>query len=263
MTTQIWKRTLRIGGGLASAALLSGAVAVAQQQQQPQQPSPSTQKPATSGQQEQKSSTEMKDKATQQQQQQPGQTTTQQPEQTTQQPGQTTTTTTGDATQSPASTQSSTSTSTTTTASGDIIETARQAGNFNTLISLIETAGLTETLKGAGPFTVFAPTDEAFAKLPASALADLSKPENKDKLKALLNYHVVPSKVMAADVAKMDGKTAKTVQGGELPISTTGGVKIGNAMVSKADIAASNGVIHVIDTVLMPAGAGAKKGTTQ
>ncbi|MEJ7713290.1 MAG: fasciclin domain-containing protein [Pyrinomonadaceae bacterium] len=146
------------------------------------------------------------------------------------------------------------------TGGGDIVETARQAGTFNTLVSLLETTGLAETLKGAGPYTVFAPTDEAFAKLPASALADLSKPENKEKLKAILTYHVVPGKVMAADVAKLDGKTAKTVQGGELPISTASGVKIGNAMVSKADIVASNGVIHVIDTVLMPSSA---KGGTQ
>lgn len=166
----------------------------------------------------------------------------------------------------PATTTTTDSSSATSTAqsgaTGDIVETATKAGSFTTLAKALDAAGLTETLKGAGPFTVFAPTDEAFAKLPAGALDELLKPENKDKLKAILTYHVVSGKVMASDVAKMDGKMAKTVQGGELHISTAGGVKVDNATVTQPDIAASNGVIHVIDTVLMPSGGGGKmKGT--
>ena len=135
----------------------------------------------------------------------------------------------------------------------DIVDTAVAAGQFKTLAAALQAAGLVETLKGAGPFTVFAPTDEAFAKLPKGTLEDLLKPENKAKLTAILTYHVVPGKVMAADVVKV--KDAKTVQGGSVKVSTMGGkVMIDNAHVVKADIAASNGVIHVIDTVMMPAG---------
>jgi uncharacterized surface protein with fasciclin (FAS1) repeats len=133
----------------------------------------------------------------------------------------------------------------------DIVDTAVGAGSFKTLAAALQAAGLVETLKGDGPFTVFAPTDEAFAKLPAGTVENLLKPENKEKLKAILTYHVVAGKVMAADVVKL--KTAKTVQGTTVDISTTGGkVKVDNANVVKTDIAASNGVIHVIDTVIMP-----------
>ena len=133
----------------------------------------------------------------------------------------------------------------------DIVDTAVSAGSFKTLAAALKAADLVDTLKGAGPFTVFAPTDEAFAKLPAGTLENLLKPENKEKLKAILTYHVVAGKVMAADVVKL--KTAKTVQGSTIDISTMGGkVKVDNANVVKTDIAASNGVIHVIDTVIMP-----------
>ena len=131
----------------------------------------------------------------------------------------------------------------------DIVDTA-VAGKFNTLVAAVKAAGLVETLKGSGPFTVFAPTDEAFAKLPKGTVEDLLKPENKAKLTAILTYHVVPGKVMAADVAKMT--SAKTVQGGSAKVSTMGGVMIDDAHVTTADVAASNGVIHIIDTVLMP-----------
>ncbi len=133
----------------------------------------------------------------------------------------------------------------------DIVDTAAAAGNFNTLVTAIKAAGLVETLKGPGPFTVFAPTDEAFAKLPPGALDDLLKPENKEKLVAILEYHVVPGKVMANRVMKMH--SAKTVEGQSLNITSEDGkVMIGNANVIKADIQTSNGVIHVIDAVLMP-----------
>ena len=133
----------------------------------------------------------------------------------------------------------------------DIVDTAVGAGSFNTLVAAVKAAGLVETLKGTGPFTVFAPTDEAFAKLPAGTLDDLLKPENKAKLQGILTYHVVPGKVMAADVVKL--KTAKTVQGQELTIKVTGEtVTVDNATVVKTDIACSNGVIHVIDTVVLP-----------
>ena len=119
------------------------------------------------------------------------------------------------------------------------------------LAAALKAAGLVETLKGAGPFTVFAPTDEAFAKLPAGTVENLLKPENKDKLKAVLTYHVVAGKVTASDVAKL--KSAKTVQGSEAKVSMSGGkVMIDNATVVKTDIMAKNGVIHVIDTVIMP-----------
>ena len=133
----------------------------------------------------------------------------------------------------------------------DIVDTAVGAGQFKTLAAALQAAGLIETLKGAGPFTVFAPTDEAFAKLPKGTVEDLLKPENKAKLTAVLTYHVVPGKVMAADVVKVS--EAKTVQGGSLKVKTSGGkVMIDNATVVKTDIAASNGVIHVIDTVVLP-----------
>ena len=133
----------------------------------------------------------------------------------------------------------------------DIVDTAVAAGQFKTLAAALTAAGLVPTLKGAGPFTVFAPTDEAFAKLPKGTVEDLLKPENKAKLTAILTYHVVPGKVMASDVAKMT--SAKTVQGGSAKVSTMGGtVMIDQSHVTKADIAASNGVIHVVDTVLMP-----------
>ncbi len=133
----------------------------------------------------------------------------------------------------------------------DIVDTAVAAGQFKTLAAALTAAGLVPTLKGAGPFTVFAPTDEAFAKLPKGTVEDLLKPENKAKLIAILTYHVVAGKVMAADVVKM--ASAKTVQGGSAKVSMMGGgVMIDAAHVTKTDIAASNGVIHVIDTVLMP-----------
>jgi uncharacterized surface protein with fasciclin (FAS1) repeats len=151
------------------------------------------------------------------------------------------------------------SAATTTRAQGkDIVDTAVAAGQFKTLAAALQAAGLVDTLKGDGPFTVFAPTDEAFAKLPAGTVEDLLKPENKAQLTAVLTYHVVPGKVMAADVVKV--KEARTVQGGSVKVSTMGGgVMIDNAHVVKADIAASNGVIHVIDTVILPkAGATSK-----
>lgn len=135
----------------------------------------------------------------------------------------------------------------------DIVDTAIAAGSFKTLAAALTAAGLVDTLKGAGPFTVFAPTDEAFAKLPAGAVENLLKPENRATLRRVLTYHVVPGKVMAADVVKMT--SAKTVSGDTATISAQGGtVRIDNARVTSTDIAASNGVIHVIDTVLMPKG---------
>jgi uncharacterized surface protein with fasciclin (FAS1) repeats len=133
----------------------------------------------------------------------------------------------------------------------DIVDTAAGAGKFETLITAAKAAGLVETLKGAGPFTVFAPTDDAFAKLPKGTVEDLLKPENKEKLAAILTYHVVPGKVMAADI-KGKKTNVKTVQGGELAVDATNGVKINDATVVTADVAASNGVIHIIDTVVMP-----------
>ncbi len=133
----------------------------------------------------------------------------------------------------------------------DILDTAVSAGQFNTLVTAVKAAGLVDTLKGDGPFTVFAPTDEAFAKLPAGTVEDLLKPENKDQLVAILTYHVVPGKIMSADIA---GKTAmvETVQGGKLSVDATDGVTVGKAKVISADIETSNGVIHVIDTVVLP-----------
>jgi uncharacterized surface protein with fasciclin (FAS1) repeats len=129
----------------------------------------------------------------------------------------------------------------------DIVDTAVAAGQFKTLATALQAAGLVETLKGKGPFTVFAPTDEAFAKVPKADLDALLK--DKAKLTAVLTYHVVPGKVMAKDVKA--GKV-KTVQGSELTVGTTGGVTVDNAKVIKTDIGATNGVIHVIDTVVLP-----------
>ncbi len=132
----------------------------------------------------------------------------------------------------------------------DIVDTAVAAGNFTTLAAALGAAGLVETLKGPGPFTVFAPTDAAFAALPAGTVEDLLKPENKDKLAAILTYHVVPGKVMSTDLT--EGMMAKTVQGSDATITLDGGAKVDGAVISTADIAASNGVIHVIDSVIMP-----------
>ena len=136
------------------------------------------------------------------------------------------------------------------TTGNDIVAVASSAGNFNTLVAALKAAGLVETLRGPGPFTVFAPTDEAFAKLPKGTVENLLKPENKDKLVAILTYHVVPGKVMAADVTTMK---AKTVNGQELNVKVADGtVTVDNAKVIKTDVVTSNGVIHIIDTVVMP-----------
>lgn len=132
----------------------------------------------------------------------------------------------------------------------DIVAVASSAGSFNTLVTAVQAAGLADTLRGPGPFTVFAPTDEAFAKLPAGTLESLLKPENKQKLAGILTYHVVPGKVMAADVKTMQ---AGTVNGQKLALKVgNGGVTVNGANVVKTDIAASNGVIHVIDSVVLP-----------
>jgi len=133
----------------------------------------------------------------------------------------------------------------------DIVDTAVSAGSFNTLVAAVQAAGLVHTLKGHGPFTVFAPNDEAFAALPAGTVENLLKPENKDQLIAVLTYHVVPAKVMAADIA---GKTAAvlTVQGQRLSVDARKGVRVDKAKVVAADVEASNGVIHVINKVLLP-----------
>jgi uncharacterized surface protein with fasciclin (FAS1) repeats len=137
------------------------------------------------------------------------------------------------------------------TADKDIVDTAVAAGSFTTLAKALQAADLVETLKGAGPFTVFAPTDEAFAKLPAGTLEALLKPENKLKLQQILKSHVVAGKVMAADVVKT--RSAKAVSGAPLAIaSRDGGVTVDGAKVVKTDIVASNGVIHVIDSVILP-----------
>lgn len=133
----------------------------------------------------------------------------------------------------------------------DIVDVAVENGSFNTLVAAVKAAGLVDTLKGKGPFTVFAPTDEAFAKLPDGTVEMLLKPENKDKLVAILTYHVVAGKVMAADVVKLNSAT--TVQGQDVMIKTMGSkVMVDNATVVAADVKAKNGVIHVIDTVIMP-----------
>ena len=134
---------------------------------------------------------------------------------------------------------------------GDIVDTAATAGQFETLVAAVKAAGLVDTLKGDGPFTVFAPTDEAFAALPEGTVENLLKPENRDQLVAVLTYHVIPGTVMSADIA---GKTAsvETVQGGSLSIDATAGVMVDDANVVTADIITSNGVIHVIDRVVLP-----------
>jgi len=132
----------------------------------------------------------------------------------------------------------------------DIVDTAVEAGNFTTLAAALEAAGLVETLKGEGPFTVFAPTDEAFAALPEGTVESLLEPENRDQLTAILTYHVVPGSVMSGDLS--DGMEAETVNGAPVTISTDDGVMVNDATVTAADIEASNGVIHVIDSVLLP-----------
>ncbi len=133
----------------------------------------------------------------------------------------------------------------------DIVDTAVSAGQFKTLAAAIDAAGLTETLKGSGPFTVFAPTDAAFAKLPAGTIENLLKPENKARLTAILTYHVVPGVAPSTDVVKLD--EAKTVSGKTVSVHALGGsVMVNNAQVVTADITASNGIIHVIDSVLIP-----------
>ena len=132
-----------------------------------------------------------------------------------------------------------------------VVENAVEAKDFSTLVAAVKAAGLVETLSGKGPFTVFAPTNEAFAKIPEEALADLLKPENKKKLTAILTYHVVPGNVLAADVVKLS--KAKTVQGSDVKIAVKDGkVTVNGANVVKTDIVSKNGVIHVIDAVIMP-----------
>lgn len=135
-------------------------------------------------------------------------------------------------------------------ATADIVDTAVAAGDFTTLVAAVEAAGLVETLKGEGPFTVFAPTDAAFAALPEGTVDTLLMPENKDDLVAILTYHVVPGAVMSSDLT--EGMTAATVQGGNVTFALEGGAKVNDANITAADIAASNGVIHVIDKVIMP-----------
>ncbi len=136
-------------------------------------------------------------------------------------------------------------------AGSDIVDTAVGAGNFNTLVAAVKAADLVDTLKGEGPFTVFAPTDEAFAALGDEAIADLLKPENKEKLTSILLYHVVAGKVVSGDLA---GKAleVETVQGAKVSVDATDGVKVNDATVVAADVEASNGVIHAIDKVLLP-----------
>lgn len=135
----------------------------------------------------------------------------------------------------------------------DIVDTAAGNPDFSTLVAAVQAAELVDVLKGDGPFTVFAPTNEAFAKLPEGTVEDLLKPENKDKLTAILTYHVVPGKVMAADALKLGGQSATSVQGAGIPVEVDGGtVKVAGATVTATDIECSNGVIHVIDTVILP-----------
>ena len=138
-----------------------------------------------------------------------------------------------------------------TSGSMDVVDMAAHTGQFNTLVAAIQAADLEEVLRGEGPFTVLAPTDEAFAKLPAGTVEDLLKPENKEKLQALLTYHVIPGRVYAKDVMGMEA--GKTVNGEEVRFKTEGGsVYADDAMITQTDIEASNGVIHIIDTVIMP-----------
>ncbi|MBU2944330.1 fasciclin domain-containing protein [Shimia thalassica] len=134
--------------------------------------------------------------------------------------------------------------------SKDIVDTAVGAGSFSTLVAAVQAAGLVDTLKGEGPFTVFAPTDEAFAALPEGTVASLLLPENKDQLVSILTYHVVAGKVMSSDLS--NNMMASTVQGSDVKIMTEGGVTVNGANVITADIKASNGVIHVIDAVILP-----------
>ena len=134
--------------------------------------------------------------------------------------------------------------------SKDIVDTAVSAGSFETLVAAVQAAELVDTLKGEGPFTVFAPTDEAFAALPEGTVETLLKPENKDQLVAILTYHVVPGKVMSGDLS--DDMTAATVQGGDVTIDLDNGVMVNDANVVQADIETTNGVIHVIDKVILP-----------
>lgn len=133
----------------------------------------------------------------------------------------------------------------------DIVDTAAAAGSFETLLTAAKAAGLVETLKSSGPFTVFAPTDAAFKKLPEGTVANLLKPENKGQLTAILKYHVIAGKVMSSDIAgkKMD---AKTVEGRTVAIDATSGVTVGGATVTTADVETSNGVIHIVDAVILP-----------
>ena len=133
----------------------------------------------------------------------------------------------------------------------DIVDTAVSAGQFNTLVAAVEAAGLVTTLKGDGPFTVFAPTDEAFAALPEGTVENLLKPENKDQLIAVLTYHVVPGKIMSSDIAGT-ATMVESVQGSELDVNATNGVTVDGATVVTADIETDNGVIHVIDRVVLP-----------
>lgn len=144
-----------------------------------------------------------------------------------------------------------TTSTTNATASSDIVGTAEKAGQFKTLLAAVKAADLEATLKDKGPYTVFAPTDEAFSKLPAGTVESLLKPENKAKLKAILTYHVVPGSVMSTEAVKL--KSAKTVNGKELTLDASSGtLKVGSANVAKADIVATNGVIHVVDAVILP-----------
>jgi len=135
-------------------------------------------------------------------------------------------------------------------AASDIVDTAVAAGDFTTLVTAVQAAGLVDTLKGEGPFTVFAPTDAAFAALPEGTVETLLKPENKDQLVSILTYHVVPGAVKSSDLT--EGMTAATVQGGNVTFTLDGGAKVNGANITAADIAAANGVIHVIDAVIMP-----------
>ncbi len=139
-------------------------------------------------------------------------------------------------------------------AADDIVDTAVKAGSFNTLVAAVKAAGLVDTLKGKGPFTVFAPTDEAFAKLPKATLASLLKPENKKQLASILTYHVVPGKYDAARITGSKSKQfgVKSVQGSNIAVDLRNGVKVSGANVVKTDVLTSNGVIHVIDSVIMP-----------
>ena len=138
----------------------------------------------------------------------------------------------------------------TTAFASDIVDTAKAAGSFNTLLAAATAAGLVDTLKGDGPLTVFAPTDEAFAALPEGTVENLLKPENKDQLVAILTYHVVPGKVMSSDLK--DGMMAETAQGGKVEIDLDNGPMVNDAKIVTPDVAADNGVIHVIDKVIMP-----------